>query len=148
MPTQVADVKHADATALYPSVKKLAQRVDPSVKLLSLTATYAQRDGTTDLTGNRSISYVFATNKGGLVSVAAMERLTSAMTLPPNPALTHVVPEPHCSVKQVVAAAIAGGFPIEKTISVSYQYDMATDETRWVVFDQGGVVHVDDKTCK
>lgn len=148
-PTQVKDVNHVDPMELLPLAKKMATQADASVKLLGVTAAYTQRDGSTDLTNNRAINYWFATSKHDWVSVYVQEKLTSVVRADATTNATTAVPDPHCSPKQVVDAAIKGGFKFQSTATLYYAHDLAVDEPRWMVYDAAGsTAYVDDKTCK
>lgn len=148
-PTQVKDVKHVDPIELLPVVKKLATQADASVKFLGINATHTQRDGSTDLTNNRGILYSFATSKNDWVSVYVQEKLISVVRADATTNSTKDVPDPHCSAKQVVDAAIKGGFKFQSTATLYYAHDLAEDEPRWTVYDAAGsTAYVDAKTCK
>lgn len=148
-PTQVKDVKHVDPIELLPLVKKLATQADASVKFLGINATHTQRDGSTDLTNNRGILYSFATSKNDWVSVYVQEKLISVVRADATTNSTKDVPDPHCSAKQVVDAAIKGGFKFQSTATLYYAHDLAEDEPRWTVYDAAGsTAYVDAKTCK
>lgn len=147
--TDVSDIKHVDALERLPKVQALAKNVDSSAKLLSITATHAQRDGTTDLTGNKSIAYGFLTSKNEWISIYVQEKLTSAYVSPATTNNSTPIPEPHCKVKQVVDAAVKNGFPFKGTATVFHVFDFTVNTPRWSVFDaNGNIRYVDDKTCQ
>ena len=135
--------------ALLPQAKKMAGKVDGGIKFLGITAAYTQRDGSTDLTNNHSILYWFATPKNDWVTVYVQEKLTSVSRADATTMSTTLVPDPHCSAKQVVDAAVKDGFAFKSTATLYYAHDLAVDEPRWMVYDAAGsTTYVDDKNCK
>ncbi len=149
MATPVKDAKHVDAIELLAVAKKLANQADSTAKFLGMTLTYTQRDGSSDLTGNKSMTYLFTTAKNDWVTIFVQEKLASAVVSAATTNYTSPVPDPRCSPKQVVDAAVKGGFAFQSTATLYYSYDLAVNEARWMVYDAAGsTTYVDDKNCK
>ncbi len=147
-PTNVSDPTHADPLALLDTAKSLAKQVDSSAKLLSLTASYSQSDGTTNLENNQAIVYMFIDSKQQPIAVSVVKTLISASRVPSNAAIGSPVSDPKCAPKKVVAIAAKDGVSAAPTVSIHYRQDPSMSEPGWIVFGTGTATNVDDKECK